>query len=78
MKKLPTEDEPTLAELIARKRAAGPDREFEELLARVWRCPHCQHETTIEFVIIDVGQTKDFLCPKCEHDGIGPVDGRAQ
>ena len=67
--------EPTLADLIERKRAAGPDREFEELLSKPWVCPHCHHRATILTVLIPVGDpSRSAMCPKCEKEGIEPFE----
>jgi hypothetical protein len=69
----------TIEEIIARKRAAGYDAKFEALLARKWRCPHCQHETTILKVVLPLGEPdRDPLCPACEQEGIEPVDPRPE
>lgn len=69
------EKEETIGELIAKKRAAGYDAEFEARLARIWLCPHCQHRTTILGVLIPVGDPdRDMACPLCEREGISPVD----
>ncbi len=66
--------EETLGDLIKKKRASGYDPEFEARLARIWLCPHCQHRTTILGVLIPVGDPEHMACPRCEREGIGPVD----
>lgn len=68
-------DDTTIAELIARKRAAGYDAEFEALMARQWLCNKCGHQTTISHVLIPVGDPdKDLTCPACLCDDIHPRD----
>jgi len=64
----------TIGELIARKRAAGYDPEFEALLATPWICPHCQRRATILEVVIPLGTSRGPLCPRCMCEGIAPVE----
>jgi rubredoxin len=72
---LPRQDEPTIADLIARKRAAGPDRGFENLLARPWVCPRCHFRGTILSALIDVAHPgSDMACPECKTPGFAPED----
>lgn len=67
--------EETIEELIERKRAAGYDPEFEALLARPWVCPHCGTHSAILGVGVPVGDpVRGFSCPKCEREGIAPVE----
>ena len=68
----------TIGKLIAKKRAAGYDPEFEATLARIWLCPHCQHRTTILGVLVPVGDSdRDMACPNCECEGIKIIDNEA-
>lgn len=65
--------EETIAELIAKKRAAGYDAEFEARLARRWECPHCRHRCTILQVLIPVGGDGEMACPECKREGISII-----
>lgn len=72
-----TQREPTIGELIERKRAEGYDAKFEALLARKWRCNICGHETTIrklEFSVRADGSLDQMICVSCgSADEIDPV-----
>ena len=69
--------EPTIGELIERKRAAeGHDPEFERAIAQPWLCPHCGHRCTILQILLPVGEgaaEHDAACPKCKQEGIEPA-----
>lgn len=66
--------EPTLGELIKRKRAVeGYDAKFERAIAAPCYCPHCGHRCTIMQILIPIGEDAgehDAACPACGKEGI--------
>jgi len=66
--------DPTIEELVRRKRAAGYDPNFEALMAKRWKCPHCGRVATILEVLVPIDNAGDFACPRCEAEGIEPIE----